>query len=283
MAVFQNQASLRYRGFTTQSNIVTGELTDSAAFAKTAVSQDYTPGGRIAYVLSLNNDGTEDMTGLTVTDDLGAGPAEKQPQYALSYVENSLLFYLNGVPQPAGALTVNPGPPLTVSGLDLPAGANALLVYEARVTPYAPLGEGAEITNTAALTGGATVLTAAATVPMSADSALTVAKSVEPAVVGENGQITYTFVLQNTGAAEAGAADGVVLSDVFDPILSDLTVLLNGEPLAETADYTYDAASGAFETVPGQITVPAATYAQNAEGAWVVTPGSAVLTVSGTV
>ena len=283
MAVFYNQASLSYRGLTTQSNIAAGEMTDSAAFTKAAVSQEYTPGGRIAYVLSLDNDGTEDMPALTVTDDLGAAPTEKQPQYALAYVENSLRFYLNGVPQPAGALTVNPGPPLTVSGLALPAGAGALLVYEAQVTPYAPLGEGAAITNTATLTGGAVPLTASATVPMAAEPVLTVSKSVAPTVVGEKGLLTYTFVLQNSGAAEADETDGIVISDLFDPILADLSVALNGEPLAENTDYTYDALSGAFETVPGQITVPAATYAQNADGGWAVTPGSAVLTVTGTV
>ena len=38
-----------------------------------------------------------------------------------------------------------------------------------------------------------------------------------------------------------------------------------------------------FATVPGVITVPAATYTQNAQGAWTVTPGTATLTVSGTI
>lgn len=282
MAVFHNQASLRYRGLTTQSNITTGETADAAAFVKTAVSQGYTPDGRVAYVLSLTNDGTEDMNALVLTDDLGAYSHEEETLYALAYVENSLRFYLNGVPQPADALTVSAGPPLTVSGLDLPAGSNAVLVYEARVTPYAPLGEGAEITNTASLTGARATLAAASTVPMTAEASLTISKSIAPAVVADDGRVTYTFVLQNTGAA-ADAGDEVAVSDVFDPVLADPVVLLDGQPLAETADYTYDAVSGAFATVPGKITVPAATYAQNADGTWSVTPGAAVLTVSGTI
>ncbi len=283
MAVFHNQASLVYRGLTTRSNVTTGELTDTSGFAKAAVSQDYAPDERIAFALSLQNDGTEDLNALAVTDDLGAYFYEGQTLYPLAYAQNSLQFYLNGVLQPAGTLTVTPGPPLTISGLDLPAGANAVLVYEALVTPYAPLGETAEITNTATLTGGAVAQTASATVPMAAEARLTISKSVAPAVIAENGQVAYTFVLQNTGATDTGAGDALTVTDTFDPILTDPVVTLDGQPLTETADYTYDPLTGAFATVPGQITVPAATYAQNADGVWSVTPGAAVLTVTGTV
>ena len=49
------------------------------------------------------------------------------------------------------------------------------------------------------------------------------------------------------------------------------------------SDYTYDAQTGEFATVPGAITVPAATFAQLADGAYAVTPGRVTLTVSGTV
>ena len=48
-------------------------------------------------------------------------------------------------------------------------------------------------------------------------------------------------------------------------------------------DYTYDAATGAFATVAGKLTVPEATFTQNADGSWTVTPGQSVLTVTGTV
>lgn len=47
--------------------------------------------------------------------------------------------------------------------------------------------------------------------------------------------------------------------------------------------YSYDEATGAFATLPGQITVPAASYTQNADGTWTVEPGTATLTVSGTI
>ena len=96
--------------------------------------------------------------------------------------------------------------------------------------------------------------------------------------------MTYTFVIQNTGNVAAAAADDLAVTDVFDPILRDLTVTLNGAALTTPAQYTYDAATGRFATVPGVITVPAATFTQNAAtGAYAVTPGTVTLTVSGTV
>ena len=62
------------------------------------------------------------------------------------------------------------------------------------------------------------------------------------------------------------------------------SVTLNGVPLAEGTGYTYNAATGTFATVPSIITVPAATVTQDpVTGAWVVTPGSAVLTVTGII
>jgi hypothetical protein len=48
-------------------------------------------------------------------------------------------------------------------------------------------------------------------------------------------------------------------------------------------EYNYDEATGQFTTNAGQITVPAATYTQEVDGTWTVTPGTAVLTVTGTV
>lgn len=47
--------------------------------------------------------------------------------------------------------------------------------------------------------------------------------------------------------------------------------------------YTYDPDSGRFATLAGRITVPAASYTQNADGTWTVKPGVSVLTVTGTV
>ena len=80
------------------------------------------------------------------------------------------------------------------------------------------------------------------------------------------------------------AADAATVTDLFDPILTDLVVTFNGTALAAGTGYTYDETTGAFSTVPGVITVPAATYTQDpATGIYTGTPGLATLTVTGTI
>lgn len=74
-----------------------------------------------------------------------------------------------------------------------------------------------------------------------------------------------------------------MVTDTFDPRLSDLTVTLNGTALTAPTQYTYDAATGQFATVAGVITVPAATFTQNTAGAYSVSPGTSTLTISGTI
>ncbi len=283
MAVFYNQATLSYQGGTVNSNVAAGELLDAFSAEKTAVSADYSPGSSVIYVLSLVNSGVSPLTGIAVSDDLGGYLFDGNSVWPLSYVAGSLTYFVGGAQQPADALTISAGPPLTVSGITIPAGGNAMLIYEAQATAFAPMGPGAQITNTATLTGAGTDITAQATVPARSDAMLTVNKAISPQTVTGNERLTYTFTILNSGAAAADAADAVTLTDTFDPVLSDLAVTLGSSVATLSADYTYDEATGAFATVPGVLTVPAATFAQTAEGQWVTTPGVTVVTVEGTV
>ena len=129
MASFQNYATLSYQGGTTNSNTVTGELRASLTLTKQAVLATYAAGDRVTYVLSLVNSGTTALQGLTVTDDLGAYLQGNVTRTPLTYTPDSLRLYLGGVLQAAPAVTA--GPPLTVGPFALPAGENALLLYEA--------------------------------------------------------------------------------------------------------------------------------------------------------
>ena len=284
MAVFSNQATLSYNDTTVNSNIITGEILEVLSLTKTAVRDEYSQCENVTYVISLVNSGPSAFTGLTLTDDLGAYTAGESTVYPLDYVAGSIRYYINGTLQAAPAVTA--GPPLTISGITVPAGGNAILIYEAETNAFAPLDAEGTITNTATVTGGGLSASVedSETINALTGPQLGITKSLSPATVAENGQITYTFLIQNTGNEPAVATDNVVLSDLFDPILSNLTVTLNGAPIAPGTGYTYDEATGQFTTVPGVITVPAATYTQDPDtGAWSLTPGTAVLTVTGTV
>ena len=283
MASFTNQAHLSYNGRSVASNVVTGQMLSPLTLTKTAVVDTYAPTDTVTYVITIVNCGATAYTDLTLTDDLGAYAAGGQTVYPLSYTPDSAVWFINGIRQ---ADPTASGAPLVISGLSVPAGGNAVILYEAATTDAAPLAEGSEITNAVTLTGSGigTPLTAQATVTVEAQANLRITKSLSPAVVAENGSLTYTFLIQNEGNLPAGADAAVVVTDTFDPILRDLTVTLNDQPLAVTTGYTYDESTGAFATVAGQITVPAATFSQSTEtGDWETVPGEAVLTVTGTV
>ena len=280
---FNNFATLSYNGGTTNSNTVTGEILDILSATKNAVMDDYTAKDDTTYVITLLNSGTVPMTNVTITDDLGGYDFNGTTVYPLNYTPNSVRLYINGVLQTAP--TVTAGPPLVFSGITIPAGGNAILIYETSVTAFAPLGIEDTIVNTAVITadGISSPVTVTATIQTEDRADLTISKSVCPAVVSENEQLTYTFVIENHGNTSAVATDNVVLTDILDPVLDPITVTFNGTVLTEGTAYTYDRTTGLFTTTSGEITIPAATYTQNADGTWIITPGTAVLTITGTV
>ena len=223
------------------------------------------------------------FAGLTVTDDLGAYTVGTTTVTPLTYGEGSVRYYVGGVLQAAPAVVA--GPPLQISGISVPAGGNALILYEAQVNAFAPPVVGGEVVNEVTLSGGGiTPVTATETVTARDAAALAVNKSITPAVVTDNSRVTYTLTLQNTGNTAVDATEDAVITDTFDPILTDLAVSFNGTALTLGTDYTYDETTGAFATLPGVITVPAATYVQDpTTGEWTVTPGTSVLSIVGTI
>jgi len=284
MAIFSNQATLTYNGTSTNSNIAYGEILDVVTATKTAVEGTYAPGELVTYVVTLRSTGTAALNNLTVTDDLGGYDFGGNTLYPLTYEDGSATLFVNGVPQSAPAVTA--GPPLIISGINIPAGGNAVLVYQARANEFADPAADGTIVNTVTVTGDgiSTPITATETVTGNAAPALTISKSITPVQVVDNDRVTYTFVIQNSGNTPVVATDNAVITDLFDPVLSALAVTFNGAPWTEGAQYTYNEATGLFQTLPGQITVPAATYARDPDtGAFTVTPGIATLTVTGTI
>ncbi len=285
MASFTNQATLTYRGNTVNSNIVTGEIIETLSIDKTSLTTTYDPSGNIVYVVNFTNSGTTALNNMTFTDNLGEYTVTAVGNVTpLSYVDGTVGYYVNGVQQ-AAPVVANTDP-LTLTGVSLPAGAVGTLVYQTNINEFAPLATGGTITNIATFSGGglADAVSDDATVTVNNVPRLDITKAITPATVGPNGQLTYTFTILNYGNTATVTGDNVEISDTFDPILNPITVTYNGTTWTAGTEYTYNSATGEFRTVAGNVVVPAPTYTQDpATGAYSITPGSAVITVTGTV
>ncbi len=284
MAIFSNQATLTLGGVSTNSNIAYGELLEALTLAKVALESSYTPGSAVTYVVTMRNTGSTAISDITITDDLGGYSFDGTTLYPLRVNEGDVAVFVGGVRQET--VTVTPGPPLVISGLTIPAGTDAVLVYQASVTEYAdPSGTGT-LTNTATATAAALTSAVSDTETVSASTRpeLSITKSISPSQVVDGDRVTYTFLIRNTGNTAVDLADNAVITDTFDPILTDLTVRFNGSTWTEGVQYSYDAATGSFATLAGYLSVLGATYVRDpATGAYTVTPGTATLVVTGTI
>lgn len=283
MAQFTNQAQLTYNNRVTNSNVAIGEILEVLSATKTAVKNSYTADGSVTYIVSILNSGTESFTDLSLTDNLGAYSFNSSSLTPLTYVDGSVKYYINGVLQSAPTVTANTQ--LVISGINVPASGNTTVVYETTANQYAPLNPDSTINNTVSIgSGSVNSITASSTVTVDTAPILSISKSVSPVPVTENGTLTYTFLIQNFGNTAADAGDNIVITDTFNPALSNLAVKFNDAAWTAGTNYTYTQGTGQFATVAGQVTVPAATYTQDpTSGAWSVVPGVSTLVVSGTV
>lgn len=284
MAVLQNQASLTYTGGTVLSNLAVGELVDSLSMTKTALQSTYNRNYPVPYLISITNTSDAALTGLTLTDNLGQYSAAGGDVYPLTFVPGTLSMVVNGVVQTTGLPAVVPGPPLSLTGINVPANSNVILLYMADPNAYAPLGRTGTVTNLATLSGPgvAPALTDAETVSFAQVPDLEVVKSINPVSVQTGETVTYTMRINNYGPIAAGPDQNIALSDRLDPPLRNITVTLDGAPLS-AANYTYDQNTGLFTTNPGVITVDAAEYAVAPTGETSTDPGTVVLAISGTI
>lgn len=284
MITFTNRASLSYNDTVTVSNVTTGQIVTAISATKTALQDEYSAGDTLTYAISLINTSENPYTNLTVTDDLGAYTVSGNTVYPLDYISSSALLFINGVPD--STPTVTDDQPLTLTGINIPANSNALILYTARVTDFAPPTAGGVITNTARVTGEGigTPISASETVQASSEPELSITKELSPTVVQENGELTYTFIIRNFGNESAEVSANAVIRDTFDPVLNNITVTFNSDEWTQGNEYTYSESNGEFVSTPGAITVPAATITQDsASGEWVVTPGVSILTITGNI
>ena len=245
--IITNQATLNYRFGTvsasTVSNITSAVIGGSYEIEKTSINNSYRIGENITYVITLKNNGGA-LENITVADDLGGFIFNSNYLKPLDYVGPADLF-ING------NLVSSITPAEDENGItfeigNIPAGGIAQIIYQAKPNAYAGICCGDEIINTATTecncpcnptVGASHTLTA----ECYADVRIT--KSVCPNPIVCGGEITYVFDITNYGNI---AATDVVLTDIFNPPLSDIKVYFDGVELSEN-DYDY---------VNGELTIP---------------------------
>ncbi len=280
MAQFINQAQLTYNNTVTVSNLAVGEIQDVLSMNKTAVNNTYKQNDKITYVINIINSGNVELTGLTLTDNLGAYSADFGKIVPLTYVENSLKHFKNSLLQ--ASPTVTAADELIITGFSVPANGSVTFIYETRTNAFTPLEENSSVTNTASLTGNLTSVTASETVTVSSEPDLSITKSISPVPVTENGNVTYTFRITNIG--NTPVTGGATITDTFNPILSNLTVYFNDTAWVNGVDFVYDQTTGIFTSSNNKVTVDAAVYSQDPEtGIVTVEPGISTLIITGTI
>lgn len=286
-----NRATVSFTANGTQgsavSNLASTTLRGPLAVTKASMESVYRGDSRLTYIVTLENTSSAQLTNVTLTDNLGTfsyTPESTGTQISvtpLSYT-GPARYYINGVFSQLLTPTVADNS-LTFTVPSLPANATGLIVYDVTVNGNAPLSVESEITNTVSATAGTVLepVTAQNTVAADSYADVRIIKTMTPDPVIEGGNITYTFTIYNYGNTDA---DSLVLTDTFSPApTAPLTVTLNGSTVA-TSDYTYQ--DGVF-TFPADsaaaVSVPAATFTTSATGTVSVTPGTAVITVTGVI
>ncbi len=283
MAQFTNQAQLSYGNVVTNSNIAVGEISQALSITKTAISPEYSTGDSVSYIISIINSSPSAISGLTLSDDLGAYEFAGTSAVPLSYVDGSVKLFLDGVL--VAPPTVSVGTGVFFSGINIGAGQNAIIAYEAEINGFAPTDAGGEITNTATLSGGGiTPISASETISARIAPDVSITKSISPIPVAPNGEVTYTFVISNSGNSELAEVDGAVIRDIFNPILTNVSVSFNGVSWQEGVNYTYNESTGEFETIAGQVTIGAGQYVQDPiTGEWILTEATSTLVITGNI
>ena len=289
MAEFTNRAALNYNNKRTVSNIIKGNMIGTIDVTKFAAGEYYFPDDSVAYVVHVFNNSDAALTNLKLTDDMGRYEKEGEFFTPLHYVEGSILYFVNDTP--AGNVTpvidAETGE-MTITGINIPLGGTAEFYYRAVANEYAPMGtlDEDKIVNRVVVertTNAVEPWAAEETIYPGTEPRLSVTKKIDHDDLTEGEEVVYTFEIQNTGLAALAAGNDLVLTDVFDPMLDITSVTLNGRALTKDTDYTYDAA-GVFTTTTTAIEIPAATYVRDEDtGEYTAMPGTAILTITGTV
>lgn len=289
-----NQAQLSYNGITTKSNITKGEIVAVISATKAALFDSYRSDDIVTILLNITNSGTTAFNNLTIYEDLRrysytppVEPGEPDPPaitlFPLTYIDNSMRHFQKSVQMINPTVTRTPAG-LTITGVNLPPETTSLLLFQAKINEYAKLDIADTILSTSTIDSAdlTNPITAAVTLNTHDAPFLTIVKNICPEKVAENGTVTYTFTISNYGNTAADVSSNAVVKDTFTPPLLNPTFMYNGSQIPD-ASFSYNEESGVFETVPGLINIPAATFTQDKNGVVSITPGERIISASGTI
>lgn len=286
--IITNQATLNYRygtsTATATSNITTAVLNGPLSISKTSLSQSYRVGQNVTYLITVTNNGTAGAEDITIIDDLGTFLSDGNNVTPLTYLGPSQLF-ING------AFESEITPTLGANNIafmipSIPAGGNAQIIYLVRVNSYASSEAGSEITNTATADFDCGCpcnepVSDSYTITAEEFADVRIVKTICPNPVVCGSTVTFTFNLYNYGNIPA---TDVVLTDTFDPALSDIEVFVD-DVLIPSEDYNYINGTLRLPALGSdfEITIPAATFERDDVGNITVTPGNVRIVVRGTI
>jgi uncharacterized repeat protein (TIGR01451 family) len=285
--IITNQATINYKFGTVSasavSNITSAAIVGSFEIEKTSLNNTYRIGENITYIITLKNNGSV-LDELSVTDDLGSFEFNNLSLKALDFVGPAELF-INGnfISTLIPVVDFNG---ITFKINNFPAGGTAQIIYLAKPNAYAGICCGDEIENSVT----AECNCPCNNLPLSTSNVLIaecfadvrIAKSVCPNPIVCGDEITYMFDITNYGNIDA---TDVVLTDTFEPPLTDLKVYLDAVELSEN-DYTYVNGTLTIPSPDGELdlTIAAATCERDPQtGETSLDPGNTKIIVMGKI
>ncbi len=286
--IITNRATVNYNSGTATavafSNTTSTVLNGSLSINKSSLSESYRIGQELTYIITVSNNRSQIAQNVTVIDDLGTVTEDQNDITPLSYIGTAQLF-INGIF--VSDLDALVGSDSVIFEIEsIPAGGTAQIIYRARVNEFACFTVGAAITNTACAEFVCNcpceeTVCDSFTIPVEEYADLRVTKSVCPNPVTCGERLNYVIDISNYGNIDA---DEVVITDVFNPALEDITVTLNGEILAENRFRYVGGVLTISRATGSDITVPASVCSRDEETCEInIIPGKATVSVSGRI
>lgn len=260
--ILNNSATLTYNSgdntASAASNVVSTSLLDSYSITavKNTANDSWRPSENITYLVTVTNTGTQPLTSVEITDDLGAAGTP------LAYVANSALV-IDG--SEVTAVTPTSTNPLVIPLVNaLQSGESVTVVYVAQVS--AAIADTIDtITNTATASAtqggaGATVTSEPTSVTILREdfAQIDIVKAVDKTVISSGDTLTYTFTIENSGNIPA---TNVVITDTLPEGFAITSIESETDGVVtvyDATDYTVDANNTLILPVGEKtITVPA--------------------------